>query len=223
MPTKKNRNSKNTQRILNSTSYPSNKTSIVSEYKRTLSSFYRRIKTSFLSTPLSESQINTLQESWMLEAAALDVDSLIIKLNKYSHKTMSTLGIATPVDLPINVRSSIIETLGYSTNHYMNNIINYLHGEGDLSNPDPDYITGNLVRKTISTLNTTRAKHAGFTQFIWVHSSASLRPRILHQQADGKVFDLNDPPRIGDSGEPVMPGESRGCRCRARFIEEIDD
>jgi uncharacterized protein with gpF-like domain len=68
-----------------------------------------------------------------------------------------------------------------------------------------------------------RAKAAGIRKFRWLHSSASAEPRRKHVEANGKIYEYDNPPRIGDKGEPVLPGYAVNCRCVAVPILEWGD
>jgi uncharacterized protein with gpF-like domain len=70
------------------------------------------------------------------------------------------------------------------------------------------------TRKAFNGLNAGRMKKIGITQGEWIHSGGSQHPRELHQDFDGKPFDLNKGAPVGDDdGNDVMPGEEPNCRC----------
>jgi len=54
------------------------------------------------------------------------------------------------------------------------------------------------TRKAYQSVNTTRLKAYGVKKFIWIHSGGGKTKRPLHVEMDGKEYDLNDPPYIGD-------------------------
>lgn len=86
-----------------------------------------------------------------------------------------------------------------------------------------DIIALDQVRKATTAFNTERAKAAGIRKFEWVHSAGSAEPRKKHVDADGKIYSFDDPPRIGDNGEPVLPGQAINCRCVARPIVDFGE
>lgn len=74
-----------------------------------------------------------------------------------------------------------------------------------------------------SQIGTARAEAAGIVEFEWV-SSRDERVRERHQDLDGQIFRIDDPPESGVNGEKQLPGIPINCRCTARFlIPDIDD
>jgi SPP1 gp7 family putative phage head morphogenesis protein len=70
------------------------------------------------------------------------------------------------------------------------------------------------TRKTFNNLNLSRMKNAGIKQGEWIHSGGSQHPRQLHEDYDGKSFNLDEGAPVGDDdGNNVMPGEEPNCRC----------
>ena len=75
------------------------------------------------------------------------------------------------------------------------------------------FIAEDQTRKATEAANTERAKSLGIRKGKWVHSGGGVDKRQKHVDFDGKIFDLNDPPAIGDKGQKVMPGTEPGCKC----------
>ena len=69
------------------------------------------------------------------------------------------------------------------------------------------------------TLNNARALELGVTKAIWMHSSASKKPRLSHQKANGMEYDLNKGAWI--DSEFIFPREKIGCKCGKRLIIEL--
>ena len=72
------------------------------------------------------------------------------------------------------------------------------------------------TRKVYTHTNIERLKKAGIKQFEWVHSGGGLHPRKLHQEMNGKIYDMDNPPVIGTMyGEEVrgFPSDMPNCRC----------
>jgi uncharacterized protein with gpF-like domain len=69
------------------------------------------------------------------------------------------------------------------------------------------------VRKATTSFNVERAKGAGIRKGIWIHSGGGVDKRKKHVDFDGKEFDLDNPPAIGDRGQRVLPGQDVNCRC----------
>jgi len=74
----------------------------------------------------------------------------------------------------------------------------------------------NCTRQAYSTINTSRLQKLGVKKVMWHHSHGANDPRKLHQEMDGNIYDLDNPPVVG-----IMYGqEVRGwgaavpnCRC----------
>ncbi|WP_337999362.1 phage minor head protein [Morganella morganii] len=76
------------------------------------------------------------------------------------------------------------------------------------------FIAVDQTRKITTAANYERMKSAGIRKAIWHHSAGSAEPRKLHQQLDGEVFDLDDPPVIDErTGERGLPGQLPNCKC----------
>ena len=76
-------------------------------------------------------------------------------------------------------------------------------------------IAEDQTRKIFSAMNAERSKALGIKKFRWLHSSGSAEPRPKHVAANGNIYSYDDPPKIGDKGEAVLPGFSISCRCVA--------
>jgi SPP1 gp7 family putative phage head morphogenesis protein len=74
-------------------------------------------------------------------------------------------------------------------------------------------IAEDQTRKATTAANALRAKSLGIRKFRWVHSGGGAEPRRSHIEASGNIYSYDDPPRIGDNGEAVLPGQAIGCRC----------
>jgi len=82
------------------------------------------------------------------------------------------------------------------------------------------------TRKAYNNINAGKMKSLGVKKFEWVHSAGGQHPRKLHQELNGKVFDLDDPPYIGEMyGEAVYgkPGDLPNCKCTMRPIISFED
>ena len=72
------------------------------------------------------------------------------------------------------------------------------------------------TRKVYTHTNIERLKKAGIKQFEWIHSGGGVHPRKLHQEMNGKIYDMDNPPVIGTMyGEEVrgFPSDLPNCRC----------
>ena len=63
--------------------------------------------------------------------------------------------------------------------------------------------------KANAVIEQARRKELGITKAIWKHSHAGKVPRVSHQKADGKVFDINKGLLI--DGEHILPAEKINC------------
>lgn len=93
---------------------------------------------------------------------------------------------------------------------------------GEMSERRAHLIAVDQSRKATSAFNAERAKSVGIKKGIWHHSSGSANPREKHLAFDGKEFNLNDPPAIGDNGEKVMPGQEIHCKCFWSPVVDFD-
>lgn len=94
-------------------------------------------------------------------------------------------------------------------------LMDELSNIGGMSERRARLIAQDQTRKATTASNTERAKALGIKKFRWLHSGGGAEPRRSHVEASGKVFSYDNPPRIGDKGEPVLPGYAINCRCRA--------
>lgn len=92
-------------------------------------------------------------------------------------------------------------------------ILQELERIGGMESRRVKLISEDQTRKITSAMNVERSKALGITKARWVHSSGSAEPRPKHVDFNGKIFDLNDPPAIGDKGQKVLPGTEISCRC----------
>lgn len=77
------------------------------------------------------------------------------------------------------------------------------------------FIAQDQTRKATSAINAARMKDLSIKQFKWDHSGGGKHPRKLHQQYDGQIFEVDNPPIIDErTGERGFPGQCPNCRCR---------
>ena len=72
------------------------------------------------------------------------------------------------------------------------------------------------TRKAFTSINLERMKKVGIKKVKWQHSRGSNEPRKLHQELDGKIFDIDKPPYIGTMYNIRIynwPGTISNCRC----------
>lgn len=70
--------------------------------------------------------------------------------------------------------------------------------------------------KASATITRVRQRSLGIKQAKWLHSHGGKEPRKSHQDADGKVFDIDKGMLI--DGEYIWPGQLINCRCVSRSI-----
>jgi len=81
------------------------------------------------------------------------------------------------------------------------------------------------TRKAYTGINMARMKRLGIKKVKWLHSHGSNAPRKLHQEMNGKIYDLDNPPFIGVMyGQDIYGwgGELPNCRCTCSPVFEID-
>lgn len=70
------------------------------------------------------------------------------------------------------------------------------------------------TRKAFNGLNLGRMRKIGIEKGEWIHSGGSQHPRELHEDYDGRLFNLNEGAPVGDDdGNMVLPGDEPNCRC----------
>ena len=75
--------------------------------------------------------------------------------------------------------------------------------------------------KATEQMNRTRQMDLGIKRGIWRHASGVKEPRHSHEQANGKIFDLDKGLYI--DGENIWPGEMINCHCYCEpIIEEFE-
>lgn len=84
-------------------------------------------------------------------------------------------------------------------------------------------IASDQARKAYVNINLVRLNAFGIKKFVWVHTNRSKEPRPLHVHLNGHIFDVDNPPYIGDMyGNAVygFPGQLPNCKCV--FKPQID-
>jgi len=94
-------------------------------------------------------------------------------------------------------------------------IIDEIRSIGKVSERRAKLISSDQTRKATAASNKFRSEALGIKKFKWVHSRGGVDQRIKHLNADGNIYSYDDPPKIGDKGEAVLPGEAINCRCVA--------
>jgi Uncharacterized protein, homolog of phage Mu protein gp30 len=74
------------------------------------------------------------------------------------------------------------------------------------------------TRKIHAEIIRQECKELGFNTAIWRHSGISREPRISHQRADGKKFDINKGCKI--DGEYIYAAQKPGCNCYEEIVIE---
>lgn len=79
------------------------------------------------------------------------------------------------------------------------------------------------TRKVYSAINRERMKAAGVKKFEWLHSGGSQKPRQLHIEMNGNIYEIDNPPIIDErTGERGFPGQAVNCRCRMLPVFEFE-
>lgn len=73
------------------------------------------------------------------------------------------------------------------------------------------------TRKAYTAVQVANMQRLGMKKFEWIHSGGGQHPRKQHQDWDGKIFSIDNPP-VDKTFGPVMPGDAINCRCKMRLI-----
>lgn len=89
-------------------------------------------------------------------------------------------------------------------------------------------IAGDQTRKAYSNINADRMRALGVKKYKWIHSGGSREPRQLHQDYNGKIFSLDDPPIIqyAKGSLPQVrgkPGDLINCLCTMSPVITFED
>lgn len=82
------------------------------------------------------------------------------------------------------------------------------------------------ARKAYQAFNLIRLNAIGVTQFEWVYTNRSKEPRLLHVHMNKHVYDIHNPPYIGEMyGAPVhgYPGQLPNCKCIMKPVINFND
>lgn len=77
------------------------------------------------------------------------------------------------------------------------------------------------MNKVTSLINTARQRDLGITKNQWHHSSRPKQPRKSHEEADKKIYNINEGCLIDN--EYIYPGQKIRCYCFSSPIIEFDD
>lgn len=102
-------------------------------------------------------------------------------------------------------------------------ILDEMKNIGGMSLRRAKIIADDQTRKATTANNSIRAQELGIKKFRWQHSGGGVEKRESHVRASGKIFEYADPPKLGDKGEPVLPGVAINCRCVAIPVIEWGD
>ena len=87
-------------------------------------------------------------------------------------------------------------------------------------------IASDQARKAYVNINLVRLNGMGITQFEWVYTNRSKEPRLLHVHMNKHVYDIHNPPYIGEMyGAPVhgYPGQLPNCKCIMKPVINFND
>ena len=82
------------------------------------------------------------------------------------------------------------------------------------------------TRKAFTSINLERMKKVGIKKVKWQHSRGSNEPRKLHQELDGKIFDIDKPPYSGTLyGVRIhsFGGVQPNCRCTIAAVFDFSE
>ena len=106
----------------------------------------------------------------------------------------------------------------------LKDLIPYLNTKYDQNIRHARNVAFDQTRKAYSNINAGRMQANGIKSYEWIHSGGGQHPRKLHQQMNGRVYRLDDPPVIDErTQERGIPGRAINCRCTMRPIVSFGD
>lgn len=80
------------------------------------------------------------------------------------------------------------------------------------------------TRKAYNGFNKGRMTAIGIDEYEWLHTGGEQKPRPLHEEMDGQIYSLKNPPVLDyDTGERGIPGQLVNCKCRMRPIVRFNE
>ena len=103
-----------------------------------------------------------------------------------------------------------------TTGRGLADLVPYLEKQQGVTLNRARIIARDQTAKAFSNINFSRMKTLGITQYQWLHSAGSQKPRKLHIAMSGKTYDIANPPIIDEkTGVRGKPGDLINCHCRA--------
>lgn len=100
-----------------------------------------------------------------------------------------------------------------TTGNGLKDLVPYMAKHEQITLRRARFIAKDQSKKAFENICTERMQHLGLEEFSWLHTGGSSHPRKRHVEWNGKIFRLDKPP-IDVDGEPTLPGQKPGCRCR---------
>ena len=98
----------------------------------------------------------------------------------------------------------------------MQDLIPFLNDKYDQNIRHARLVAHDQTRKAFTNMSVEKADRAGIKEFEWRHSHGGRHPRKLHEEMNGNVYRLDDPPFIGKMyGKDVFgyPNQLPNCHC----------
>lgn len=97
----------------------------------------------------------------------------------------------------------------------LQDLVPYLKKHKGITQRRAKMIALDQTRKAFNNMNKGRMERIGIKKFEWLHTGGSNEPRKLHQQMNGKIYEMDNLPIIDqNTGERGIPGQLINCRCR---------
>ncbi len=167
----------------------------------------RTVKNSGVTLGMSLRQMSTAVQ---LDASKMS-PALLEIINASTTEAVSLIKLI-PAKYLTNVQGAVSRSI--TTGNGMQDLVPYLEKQYAGNIRHARNVAHDQTRKAYNNTTAARMESIGVTQYEWIHSAGPKEPRALHVSYNGKVFDLKDPPFIGEMyGQDVYgkPGDMPNC------------
>lgn len=152
-------------------------------------------------------------------ATGVDLQTVVgLAANPETLESVLALIINLVRGLSDDARKSLAETVwrGYTNRTPREKMAREIRESLQVSRQRAILIARDQTLKLAARLDQERQEEAGFSKYIWRHSR-KLRPRLVHVERNGQLFEWKKPPYDGH------PGFAINCGCKAEAYMEWDD
>lgn len=141
------------------------------------------------------------------------VSGAVAEVSKAGVRENVALIKSIPSDYFAKIEGDVLRSI--QTGRGMADLLPAIKDIGHSTQKRAELIARDQTSKATTAVNRARMQGLGIKQFEWLHSGGGKEPRKLHQEMNGKIFSLADPPIIDKrTGERGLPGQLINCRCR---------